>query len=217
MTRRLIVNADDFGLTIGVSRGIARAHADGIVTATSLMVDEPAAQAAVELAADLPRLDGGLHAVAPADGDWPRALQRQLDRFTALTGRAPTHLDSHHHAHLAPAALPHFLRAADELCVPLRGHSPASLLRRFYGRWDDETHPEWLAAGNLLRLVDEHGPAAWIELMCHPGHADGDLRSSYSAERDLELATLCDPHLPAALAARGIELAGFRDLTPAMA
>jgi len=212
VTRRLIVNADDFGLTLGVSRGIARAHAEGIVTATSLMVDEPAAAAAAELAAGLPDLDVGLHAVAPADGDWPTALQRQLERFTALTGHTPTHLDSHHNAHLDPAALPHFRRAADALGIPLRGHSSASLLRRFYGRWDDETHPEWLAPGNLLRLIDDHAPSAWIELMCHPGHADADLRSSYAAERDVEVATLCDPRLPAALTARGIALARFRDL-----
>jgi predicted glycoside hydrolase/deacetylase ChbG (UPF0249 family) len=41
-TRRLIVNADDFGLTAGVSRGILRAHRDGIVTSTTLLVNRDA-------------------------------------------------------------------------------------------------------------------------------------------------------------------------------
>ena len=39
--RRLIVNADDFGLSAGVNEGILRAHRDGIVTSTSLMVRQP--------------------------------------------------------------------------------------------------------------------------------------------------------------------------------
>jgi len=37
MTRRLIVNADDFGLTPGVSAGILSAHHHGIVTSTTLL------------------------------------------------------------------------------------------------------------------------------------------------------------------------------------
>jgi predicted glycoside hydrolase/deacetylase ChbG (UPF0249 family) len=37
-TRRLIVNADDFGLTAGVSRGILRAHQAGLVTSTTVLV-----------------------------------------------------------------------------------------------------------------------------------------------------------------------------------
>jgi hypothetical protein len=40
---RLIVNADDFGMTAGVTEGIVEAHIRGIVTSTSLMVDWPAA------------------------------------------------------------------------------------------------------------------------------------------------------------------------------
>src|SRR3990172_8154073 len=38
-TRTLIVNADDFGLTGGVSRGILEAYRDGIVTSTTLLVN----------------------------------------------------------------------------------------------------------------------------------------------------------------------------------
>jgi predicted glycoside hydrolase/deacetylase ChbG (UPF0249 family) len=39
--RILIVNADDFGLTEGVSRGVLEAHARGIVTSTTLLVNRP--------------------------------------------------------------------------------------------------------------------------------------------------------------------------------
>ena len=61
--KRLIVNADDFGLSPEVNAGIMRAHRDGILRSASLMVAEPAARAAAELAHDNPDLDVGLHAV----------------------------------------------------------------------------------------------------------------------------------------------------------
>jgi hopanoid biosynthesis associated protein HpnK len=61
--KRLIVNADDFGLSPEVNAGIMRAHRDGILRAASLMVAEPSALPAAELARDNPALDVGLHAV----------------------------------------------------------------------------------------------------------------------------------------------------------
>lgn len=59
--RRLIVNADDFGLTEKVSQAIARAHERGIVTSTSLLANGSAFQAAVESARRLPELSVGAH------------------------------------------------------------------------------------------------------------------------------------------------------------
>jgi predicted glycoside hydrolase/deacetylase ChbG (UPF0249 family) len=48
--RRLIINADDFGLTAGVNRAIAEAHQRGIVTSTTLMANSQAFDQAVEIA-----------------------------------------------------------------------------------------------------------------------------------------------------------------------
>jgi len=48
--RRLIVNADDFGLSASVNAAVIRAHRDGILTTASLMVNEPACAEAVQLA-----------------------------------------------------------------------------------------------------------------------------------------------------------------------
>lgn len=60
--RKLIVNADDLGYTLGVTRGIIRAHKDGIVTSTSVMVNMPAAAESVELTRkEAPDLGLGLH------------------------------------------------------------------------------------------------------------------------------------------------------------
>ncbi len=59
--RRLIVNADDFGLTSGVNRGIVEAHARGIVTSSTLMACGAAFDDAVALAQQTPSLSIGCH------------------------------------------------------------------------------------------------------------------------------------------------------------
>ena len=59
--RRLIVNADDFGLSASVNQAVIRAHRDGILTTASLMVNEPGCAEAVKLAKENPKLGVGLH------------------------------------------------------------------------------------------------------------------------------------------------------------
>jgi hopanoid biosynthesis associated protein HpnK len=59
--RRLIVSADDFGMSAGANAGIIRAHRNGILGDASLMVNGQAFADAVELARDHPRLSIGLH------------------------------------------------------------------------------------------------------------------------------------------------------------
>ena len=60
-TRRLIVNADDFGLSPSVNSAVIRAHREGILTSASLMVNESGFDEAVKLAKENPRLGVGLH------------------------------------------------------------------------------------------------------------------------------------------------------------
>jgi chitin disaccharide deacetylase len=58
---RLVVNADDFGVSTSINSGILRAHREGIVTATSLMAVGRAFENAVELLQDASSLDVGVH------------------------------------------------------------------------------------------------------------------------------------------------------------
>lgn len=58
---RLIVNADDFGRSRSINEAVIRAHQEGILTTTSLMVNEVAFDEAVELAKKNPKLGVGLH------------------------------------------------------------------------------------------------------------------------------------------------------------
>jgi chitin disaccharide deacetylase len=60
-SRRLIVNADDFGRSASINEAVIRAHREGILTTASLMVNEAACAEAVALAKENPRLGVGLH------------------------------------------------------------------------------------------------------------------------------------------------------------
>jgi len=91
---RLVVNADDLGLTPGVNRGIIEAHQKGIVTSATLMANAPAFEEAASLARRNPGLGIGCHLVAiggrpvldasaarlllGANGQFPPSLQEFL-------------------------------------------------------------------------------------------------------------------------------------------
>lgn len=228
MVRYLIVNADDFGASHGVNRGILEAHRRGVVTSTSLNVTTPWSEAAAAaLPREAPELGVGLHAdlthpgpgspgaVTDAVTDAERCtaeLERQLRRFEQLTGRAPTHLDSHRNTHRDPRLLPAFLEVARRNGLPLREHCAVRYFSNFYGQWGGETHPEQIGVDGLLRVLETEVGEGVTELACHPGCADPDLRSAYTAERQTELATLCDPAVRRALRERQIRLISFRDL-----
>jgi hopanoid biosynthesis associated protein HpnK len=66
--KRLIVNADDFGLTLGVNRAIAECYQHGIVTSATLMATGARFAEAVSLAAQMPALGVGCHIVL-VDGE----------------------------------------------------------------------------------------------------------------------------------------------------
>jgi predicted glycoside hydrolase/deacetylase ChbG (UPF0249 family) len=67
MTKRLIVNADDYGFTPAVSAGIRKAHLNGIVTTTTAMMNSPSAKDDLhKLAQESPTLRAGVHLVLTA-------------------------------------------------------------------------------------------------------------------------------------------------------
>lgn len=61
MSRRVIINADDFGLCTEVNRAVRRAHRTGVLTSASLLVNAPGTAEAVALALELPTLGLGVH------------------------------------------------------------------------------------------------------------------------------------------------------------
>ena len=226
--RYLIVNADDFGQSPGVNRGIIASHENGIVTSASLMVRWPAAAEAAAYGRAHPGLGLGLHLDlgewAYRDGEWTQLYEvvaegdeaalkdevtRQLDSFRRLVGRDPTHLDSHQHAHRDEPLQSIMLGVADRLGVPLRScTAEVRYCGDFYGQTGKGVFlPENISVEELVRTLQAL-PPGFTELGCHPG-LDGDVDAMYRWERAEEVKVLCDPRVREVLAAEGIELCSF--------
>ena len=165
--------------------------------------------------------DGRFAARPEAMGDLdPREvraeIEHQLERFEDLTGRPPTHLDSHHHSHRHPVVRDVLIEVARERALPLR--SASDDVRRALraaeiqttDRFVDRFYGEATTLDVLLDILRGLEPGT-TELMCHPGHVDDELRagSSYAMERERELAVLCHPAARALAAELGLRLARF--------
>jgi chitin disaccharide deacetylase len=146
-------------------------------------------------------------------------VRHQLALFEQLTGRLPTHLDSHHHAHRLPVVLEALLHVARAHALPVRG-GPGGLTARVRAagvacpdHFDEAFFGAATRVEDLLARLDALPPGT-TELMCHPAHVDEELASSsgYVTEREQELATLTDPAVRREVARRGIALIPFAEL-----
>ncbi len=207
--KRLIVNADDLGFTQGVNRGIREAHARGIVTSASLMVERPGTKDGVEIALRAPGLSVGLHAILDQHDELTfspercdEELERQLALFEVLMGRRPTHVDSHHHIHRDARIKDAFALSADRYELPMRERAVRHEAA-YYGE-------DAVGVESLLEILDrlEEGDT---ELGCHPGYVEG-LESRYLEPREHEIETLTDPRVRARIDDLGIELIGWREI-----
>jgi len=214
--RRLIVNADDFGLSRGVNEGIVEAHARGIVTSASLMVNRAAANQAAELAREHPGLSVGLHfeETGSSDLDDPAYAEReftaQLERFRELVGAEPTHVDSHHHVHVTDQRLPTFMRLVAPLGVPLRRAGQVAYIGGFWAHWEEGvTELDYVRRPFLLELITTEAVTGFTELACHPARITGDFSSRYLREREVELQTLTSPRLREDVEAAGVRLVSY--------
>ena len=230
--RVLIVNADDLGMSHAVDEGIIHAHREGIVTSASLMVHGVSAARAIARAREeAPGLGLGLHLDFGHwdhdTGEWLAAylrpdledadavkaeLEAQLQAFTDMTGKAPTHLDSHQHVHREEPLRSMSSKAAAGLGAPLRDLTPGVRYEGgFYGQTGaGEPLPDAITPGALCALIDSLEPGV-TELGCHPGLGMGS-ESSYAAEREAEVEALCHPSARDAIQRGKVNLVSFAAL-----
>lgn len=146
----IILNADDFGLTDGVTRGIVRAVHAGAVTSTTAMACVPGCASRLKRwAPEIPgrvgahlQLTSGLPLTDPAaaptlrgaDGAFPaskkdlfgaRTEEIVLEwdaqfHFLRAAGIEPSHIDTHHHVHKFPNVFAAFCAIARRFGVPAR-------------------------------------------------------------------------------------------------
>lgn len=224
----VIFNADDFGYSGGINRGIVEAHERGVVTSATLIVNAPATREAVALARAHPRLAVGLHvnftneAKRLIDLDDPAAcraeLWRQYRLFRELMGGwQPTHLDSHQHVHRDPRRRRLFEELAAAEGLPLRDQPPVTFKGGFYAQWEyGVSDPEKVSLGALQRILHREIGAGIYEMACHPGYYDPALEAVYHHDREHELRTLTDRRLRDVLAEEAVRLISYRELPEAV-
>jgi hypothetical protein len=163
----------------------------------------------------------------------------QVQKFIQITGHAPTHLDSHHHASYYNEMLfRSMLTLAKEVGCAIRilgtstqeednGLSPRlrssyagfsdSLLAEFQPRTPDDFNATFYddraTKSNLLGILQNLKEGV-TEIMCHPGYAGAELISAsiYNHQRESELEILTDPDVKQEIESRGIRLSSFADL-----
>ncbi|HEX4743520.1 MAG TPA: ChbG/HpnK family deacetylase [Candidatus Limnocylindria bacterium] len=196
-----------------------------VLTYARPLTDPALIPSLVEPDGSFPRSPSAIVGEGRVDGEEALVEYRaQFARAKELLGTDPSHVDTHHWVHDDPALEWAVGELARETGAVARQHDAAQRerLRARGVRTPDRfcrafQHGDNVAVPSLLRILatiasDGDGTT---ELMCHPGEeGDSELlaTSSYARERPVELATLTDPRVRAALEEHGLVLSSFRDL-----
>jgi len=232
---KLIVNADDFGLTPGVNAGIIDALKRGILRSTTAMCNMPAIEEAAALAKANPDLGVGIHLVLTAGrplvaghktivdekGNFLRNASiakinvdgeevyteyvAQMERFIQLFGCKPTHIDGHHHTHALPQTVEATKRLAKRYGI--------DYIRSVSEGVDFvmDFYADQVSVSDLIYKLEARKDKAKVELMCHVAFIDVDLMlcSTYNVNRVKELETLMSPEAHAWVKDHNVELTHF--------
>lgn len=208
--KKLIINADDFGMSFVFNQSILTLLHDKRVTSTSVLVYRITEQQQ-EQVQELKRLSKtmnisvGLH-LDFKNSSYKKQIQTQFALFTALFGCSPSHLDIHKASHF-----PDSISVVADFCrqkkLPCRNKgggisyfqttsSPA-----FHGTVDDFT----VIANWITTLEDGHP----YEILFHPGMYDPACSSLLNKKRELDIAHLLKLHT--LLKKYNITLVSYRD------
>ncbi|MGL4450110.1 MAG: chitin disaccharide deacetylase [Sarcina sp.] len=238
---KLIINADDFGLTKGVNKAIIEAYKNGALKSTTMMVTMNEVKDAVKLAKENAGLRVGLHLTATTGEPIRKDLksltdengnfygfydlrdgkavidaeqlylewEAQLERFKDLMGCMPTHLDSHHFAHLIEEYKHVAIKLADKYNLPMRAAETdinKKCVKYTMGFYDDRVCYEFFEQDKSNILEEEI-----LDLMCHPAYCDSDLEalSSYTKTRELELEILTSDRVKKWIIDNNVELVDY--------
>lgn len=181
---RLIVNADDFGLTSGVNRAVMELHEAGLLTSTSLMARAGATEEAIEMAVAHPSLGVGCHVVL-VDGrpalpprEIPSLVDARTGEFRATLGGFLARLFTGR------------IRAAE--IEAEAGAQMALLKSRGVRLTHIDTHKHTHIFPTVLRAVLRAGRRAGIGAVRHPFEPEWAVRASTGAplKRTAEIAAL---------------------------
>lgn len=205
MSKLLIINADDFGYSHSINKGIIEAHEKGIVTSTSVMVNAVASDEAKGLT-KYPDLSVGLHFELKEVVDVEAELERQIEKFIAIVGKMPDHLDTHKRR-TTDEGIKEVLEAYAKINnIPVRNFK-AKHIGSFGINSNDASVAQ--LKRSIEEATDENN-----ELMTHCGYSDDYLRehSSYNDPREQELASILDPSIKEYITDKGLRLINWRQV-----
>lgn len=229
---KLIINADDFGYTKGISQGIIDAHLNGIVTSTTVLMNSTDLMFAAGLAKQCKNLGIGVHlnltlgkpltngeTITDESGNFYKRTEiridnmdkeeiyeewkAQIEKFKRVFNKMPTHLDSHHSVHDLPETVQITERLMKEYNLTSRRKSEFKFYSGFFG--------ENATRETLIKYLKNNLNENAIEIMTHCGYSDQDLKdkSNYNDFRYKELQVLCDPILKKFIEDKKIKLVTY--------
>lgn len=260
MTKKIIINADDFGMSEAFNYGVIKAYREGVVSSCSIMINQEAAPHAISLLKEVPDLYVGLHVnlttgnpvSAPAkipslvkgDGsfigshefkthqktftyeDALTETQAQIERYRALFGFYPTHIEPH--SAMDDNSAKALLDAAQEYGV----HADVPYQGRFvqpdpkaYAQLEYPIDDDYMAVldrgvtpedffSDRFGILKHRDNGLITELHFHPGYLDQYVfdHSTLTLPRVRDLATLCSQSLKGWLQDQDIATVSFGDL-----
>lgn len=232
---RVIVNGDDLGYTMGVTRGILAGYKEGILRSTTALMNAKYIEESAELAKECPDLGVGLHLNLSLGAPLTEAKTLR-DPSTGLFYKGRGEIWKHNpsfeevgqewEAQLQKfkevfGCMPDHLDSHHSVhdAVPqakeisLRMSREYNLPLRRYNHF--QYVPDFFGASkpeDLIHIFEKYGGKD-IEIMAHPAFVDLDLYlwSSVSLSRIKELAVLCAPEVKSYVKDHHIEITNYRD------
>ena len=230
---KLVVNADDFGLTRGVNLGIIDAFRFGIVRSTTLMATGEAYDHALELFKENPTLGVGIHLVLTSGyplADGHKTIIDEFGRFYKLSTFEEYHeqfaseeierefiaqIEKVLKSGVAPTHLDshhhvHMLPSIQEVMKVLAKRY--SLPYRGEMNFTDHFYGSDLTVHDLEAILEEHKHQEFLEVMSHPAYLDAALNkaSAYSQARVREYDILTCARIKNYIYSNKIELINYR-------
>lgn len=183
---KLIITADDYGMSPQFNRGMLEVARAGLITGISVMIKRKYIRKSELLALNIPL---GLHLELGTSSSL-REVVSQIERFTKRFGKLPAYLDGHRHKHVSPGNISHVIHAAQQYGLPVRSRLPADRDSLKEGAIATPSHfiswhPERLPV--LTGRLHEARSVAVSELVVHPGYFDRRCPYAYNRERKAEL------------------------------
>lgn len=183
---KLIITADDYGMSPLFNRGIEELAFLGLITGISVMIKRPFIEAAK---LPFPNLSLGLH-LELEEISSKKEITAQIASFQQKFGKLPEYLDGHQHKHLNPKNLTLVASAARHFSLPVRSRfdEDRKVLQQRHIITPDHFiswHPDRLSVLAERLATAKNFPLS--ELVVHPGYFDPACDYPYNQERESEI------------------------------